>query len=63
MTTEENWRKSSYSGGSGGDCVEVGRGSCKITVRDTKDSAGTVLRFLPEEWQRFVGVLKASGEG
>jgi len=42
------WRKSSYSGNGGGNCVEVaGRGS-RVLVRDTRqDGAGPVLRFSP----------------
>jgi hypothetical protein len=50
------WRKSSYSNGQGGNCVEVadladgGR-----LVRDTKDQGrGPVLRFTQSEWQAFV---------
>lgn len=51
-----SWKKSSYSNGTGGDCVEVaelpdgGR-----LVRDTKDSGrGPVLRFTASEWRAFV---------
>ncbi|ETA02150.1 DUF397 domain-containing protein [Frankia sp. CcI156] len=50
-----NWRKSSYSGGTGGNCVEVatlpdgGR-----AVRDSKQQGGPVLRFTPAEWAAFV---------
>lgn len=54
------WRKSSYSNGTGGDCVEVadlpdgGR-----TVRDTKDRGnGPVLLFTRAEWQAFVAGVK-----
>jgi hypothetical protein len=49
------WRKSSYSGGTGGNCVEVavlpdgGR-----ALRDSKDPAGPVLRFTSAEWSAFV---------
>jgi len=37
MTSNVSWRKSSYSGGSGGNCIEVGSGQDVIVVRDTKD--------------------------
>ena len=38
------WRKSSYSGNGGGNCVEVAAGG-RVLVRDSQDHAGTVLRF------------------
>jgi hypothetical protein len=51
------WRISSYSGGNGGQCVEVtARG--RVLVRDSKDRAGTVLAFAPEAWQAFAARLK-----
>jgi hypothetical protein len=31
------WRKSSYSGSNGGECVEVGAHEGRVLVRDTKD--------------------------
>ena len=30
------WRKSSYSGPTGGDCVEVAKSSSGVAVRDSK---------------------------
>jgi hypothetical protein len=54
------WRKSSYSGGNGGACVEVvvvpgsKEGSdYVITMRDSKDPDGPVLTFTPDEWKAF----------
>lgn len=38
------WRKSSYSGNGGSNCVEVAAGG-RVLVRDSQDRAGTVLRF------------------
>ncbi len=52
------WRKSSYSGGNGGDCVEVGRDRTRGAVRDTKDRAGAVLTFGQDAWQRFAATIK-----
>ena len=55
------WRKSSYSGNGGGNCVEVGATADAIAVRDTKqDGAGPVLRFSPVAWRRFAGHLRRS---
>ena len=49
------WRKSSYSGGNGGGCVEVGAPAeaGRVLVRDTKDRQGQVLAFSPRTWRNF----------
>jgi len=53
------WRKSSYSGNSGGNCVEVGAAAPLIAVRDSKDPDGTRLAFRREAWQAFAAKVKA----
>jgi hypothetical protein len=53
------WRTSSYSGGNGGQCVEVAA-SGRVLIRDTKDRAGAVLALTPEAWQAFAARLKDS---
>ncbi|WP_371480955.1 DUF397 domain-containing protein [Kitasatospora sp. NBC_00315] len=53
MSNSERWRKSSYSGGSGGECIEVDDAR-PGTVRDSKDPDGPRLGFAPELWQAFV---------
>jgi hypothetical protein len=53
------WRKSSYSGNGGGNCVEVAADG-RILVRDSQDRAGTVLRFPPAAWRRFAVRVKRS---
>lgn len=56
-----NWRKSSYSGGNGAECVEAASPDGAVVVRDTKqDGAGPVLRFAPDAWRRFTGRVKRS---
>ncbi|MFD0315783.1 DUF397 domain-containing protein [Streptomyces flavalbus] len=53
------WRKSSYSGGSGGDCVEVAETHpTLIPVRDSKNPDGPKLTFQTEAWSAFVTALK-----
>jgi Domain of unknown function (DUF397) len=52
------WRKSSYSGGNGSDCVEVGGAGRAVVVRDTKDRAGAALTFGPDAWRRFGARIK-----
>jgi len=53
------WRTSSYSGNSGGNCVEVGGAARVIAVRDSKDPHGPVLAFSPQTWRRFAAQVKA----
>ncbi|WP_433126950.1 DUF397 domain-containing protein [Micromonospora sp. CA-240977] len=50
------WRKSTRSGGSGGDCVEVADNLPGVVgVRDSKDQSGPTLAFTPAAWAAFVG--------
>jgi hypothetical protein len=37
------WRKSSHSGSSGGDCVELANLENKVAVRDSQDPHGPML--------------------
>ncbi len=54
-----SWRKSSYSGGNGGECVEVGHGREVIAVRDTKQAGrGPVLAVSPAAWLSFTAKVK-----
>ncbi|MGW2847477.1 DUF397 domain-containing protein [Streptomyces sp. NPDC001274] len=39
------WRKSSYSGGSQGDCLEVVDGHASVPVRDSKNPTGPAILF------------------
>ncbi|MEU6242961.1 DUF397 domain-containing protein [Streptomyces sp. NPDC047024] len=56
---ETTWRKSSYSGGSGGNCLEVAdTHPTHIPVRDSKNP-GPNLTLRPEAWSAFVENLKA----
>lgn len=55
------WRKSSRSGGNGGDCVEVARNLPGIVaIRDSKDPRGPVLIVGKDEWASFIARLRAS---
>ena len=54
------WRKSSFSGNGGPDCVEVANRGGHVLVRDTKqDGHGPVLRLSAAAWHRFVAERKA----
>lgn len=67
--TGATWRKSSFSGGNGGACVEVAiipgaadGGGQAVALRDSKDPSGPVLAFTPAEWRAFTsGVRGGAG--
>jgi hypothetical protein len=48
------WRKSSYSGAQGGQCVEVAPLVTSVGVRDTKDRARGHLTVSHAAWDAFV---------
>jgi len=52
------WRKSTYSNGSGGECVEVADPRGRVAVRDTMDRQGPPLTFTPEAWRTFAARIK-----
>jgi hypothetical protein len=54
---ESNWRKSSYSGSNGGECVEVAAVGA-VLVRDTADRSGPVLTFAVDAWRVFTATMK-----
>ncbi|MEV0698471.1 DUF397 domain-containing protein [Saccharopolyspora sp. NPDC050389] len=54
------WQKSSYSNGSGGDCVEVAMTPKVVGVRDTKDRNGGTLTFDPDQWRSFLRSLDST---
>ena len=58
--TGARWRKSSYSGGTGGECLEVADLPTRTAVRDSKDQAGPALLFPAAAWSHFVESVKAS---
>lgn len=53
------WRKSSYSGNNGANCVEIGNAAHLIAVRDSKDPEGPRLAFGRAAWEAFAAKLKA----
>ncbi|UAX55684.1 DUF397 domain-containing protein [Streptomyces sp. A144] len=48
------WKKSSYSSGEGGQCVEVAQTAGAVHVRDSKRSTGPVLTVALTEWTAFL---------
>ncbi|UNS98663.1 DUF397 domain-containing protein [Streptomyces tubbatahanensis] len=58
------WRKSSYSGASNGNCVEVSDGySAVVPVRDSKNPEGPALVFGCAAWSLFVTGLHQGKAG
>jgi hypothetical protein len=53
-----DWRKSSYSGANGGQCVEVASGD-GVMVRDTTDRDGMTLAFSAWAWAAFITRLRS----
>lgn len=53
-----DWRKSSYSGANGGQCVEVASDD-GVMVRDTSIRDRVTLAFTAEVWATFVARLRS----
>jgi hypothetical protein len=65
--TAARWVKSTRSGPTGGNCVEVAcLGDGRVAVRNSRDSAGPTLLFGPDQWAAFVAAItwrRAPAEG
>jgi hypothetical protein len=53
-----DWRKSTYSEGNGGSCVETANSNGAVLVRDTTNRNGGTLSFTAAAWQEFVTQLR-----
>jgi hypothetical protein len=61
--TRIGWRRSTYSGANGGNCIEVGTAARAVAVRDSKDPRGPALTFAPGNWQAFTRRVTAGAAG
>jgi Domain of unknown function (DUF397) len=52
------WRKSTYSDGNGGDCVETAGGNGTILIRDTTDRSGVTLTVTADAWRDLLTRLR-----
>ena len=52
--TPPAWRKSSYSGSSGDNCVEAASQLGTVAVRYTKEPHGAQLTIHATTWQAFI---------
>jgi hypothetical protein len=53
------WRKSSYSGNSGGNCTEAAVIPGAVLIRDSKDPDGPRLAFGRQAWAAFAAKAKS----
>ncbi|WP_405856480.1 DUF397 domain-containing protein [Streptomyces sp. NBC_00090] len=59
-TADLAWFKSSYSGGEGGNCVEVAAHPTAVHIRDSKNPDGPQLAVAPTAWAAFVDVASSA---
>ncbi|MER6052561.1 DUF397 domain-containing protein (plasmid) [Streptomyces sp. BHT-5-2] len=52
---ESAWFKSSYSTGSGGECIEIASVATTVHIRDSKDITRCALTASPGAWAEFIG--------
>jgi hypothetical protein len=55
------WRKSRYSGGNNGQCVEVGHLRPEVAIRDSKNPEGGALVVGEGSWARFLATASRDG--
>ncbi|MET9353249.1 DUF397 domain-containing protein [Streptomyces sp. NPDC006617] len=55
---EPHWFKSSYSGGSGTECVECAYASPDLLIRDSKRVNGPILRVNQATWRLFIDSIR-----
>jgi len=50
------WRKSSFSSGNGGNCLEAGNAGPAVAVRDTKQNGAGPILLEPDDsvWARSI---------
>jgi hypothetical protein len=63
--SDAHWRKSTYSNGDGGNCLEVTDGvPGVIPVRDSKVTGGPVVVIGSAAWTEFVrSIVQSRGAG
>ena len=50
----DNWRTSSHSSGSGGQCVEAASADGAVMVRDSTNHDGSTLTISATAWSQFL---------
>ncbi|MFE1959892.1 DUF397 domain-containing protein [Streptomyces sp. NPDC059479] len=60
---ESAWIKSSYSDGTGNNCVEVAKPGAPRTavgIRDSKNKRGPALTTTPQGWTAFIDYVRSA---
>ncbi|MBT2208448.1 DUF397 domain-containing protein [Actinomadura sp. NEAU-AAG7] len=57
-TERPAWRKSTHSGGTGGECVEMASAPGLVAIRDSKDPDGPTLVVSRDDFASLVSSLK-----
>lgn len=52
------WRRSTRTGGNGGNCVEVATSPGQVMIRDSKDPDGPVLAVSRDAWRQLLATLE-----
>jgi hypothetical protein len=60
MGLEESWKKSTFSHGNGGNCVEAQRTMTGAAVRDTQNRHLGCLEATGAEWTALLEAVKGS---
>ncbi|GAA3871884.1 hypothetical protein GCM10022243_41420 [Saccharothrix violaceirubra] len=61
--TQREWRKSSYSNGENGQCVELATVGAGLAIRDSTNSDGGEVLVGPRARLAFLAALKVSQQG
>ena len=56
-SSSTQWRKSSYSNGMGGECLEVASLADAVAIRDSKVTSGPQLVLSTAAWHSFIRAL------
>lgn len=58
-TSELAWFKSSHSGSSGDNCVEIALSPASVHIRDSKDTERLPLTVSRDSWSAFTALAAA----
>ncbi|MEW2488179.1 DUF397 domain-containing protein [Streptomyces sp. NPDC048411] len=56
--TALQWRKSSYSNGAGGECIEIANLHTTVGIRDSKRPNGRYIAVQRDAWAGFIASVR-----
>ncbi|MFJ7492254.1 DUF397 domain-containing protein [Streptomyces sp. NPDC097727] len=56
--TALQWRKSSYSNGAGGECIEIADLHATVGIRDSKRPNGRHIAVQRDTWAGFIASVR-----